>query len=171
MRRSLIGLAVVLGLGMFATPSQAQTSGFSDPFFLYYGFYLPRQQALAAQPQPIDMIRERSEQRQYTAQTDRAGLYDPVGRLGMEELDPLRPFGTRSGSTRLTRTTPMGLPASNINGAGPSSHFNRIDSYYPTLRTGRFQGRGGSRAAGFGGNYNASSMMPRPTSGMMPGYR
>lgn len=136
MRPSRIGLAVALGLGLFASSAKAQDGGFSDPFFLYYGFYLPRQAALAAQGQPEDRIREYSAQRQYAAQTDRAGLYAPLNELGGAELDPLNPFGTRSGSSRLARTTAVGLPAANIGGRGLSGYHNSTGSFYPTLRSG-----------------------------------
>ena len=64
MRRFRIAL-VVLGLAAStASTVRAQTGfaaasgGFSDPFFLYYGFWLPRQQYLAAQPRAEDSIRE-----------------------------------------------------------------------------------------------------------------
>ena len=52
MRRILLGLAALAGLAMCPARGQAQVSNFSDPFFLYYGWYLPRQQALANQPGP-----------------------------------------------------------------------------------------------------------------------
>jgi len=164
MRTSLIGLAVVLGLGMSASTCRAQDAGFSDPFFLYYGFFLPRQAALAAQPQPEDNIRNQAVQRQYRAQTDRTGLYDPVGGLGLDELDPLRPFGQRTGSSRLARTSPTGMTVTHVNGRGPSGYYNNHGSYYPTIRSGQGRrGGGGSSAARFGGGSGAMNMM-----GMVP---
>lgn len=145
MRPSRFGLILALGLGLFVPTAKAQESGFSDPFFLYYGFYLPRQAALAAQRQPEDSIRAYSAQRQYTAQTDAAGLYEPLAPIGSDELDPLRPFGVRTGSTRMTRTSIAGLPAGNIGGRGVAGRHNSVGSYYPTLRTGPAGARRGPR--------------------------
>lgn len=160
MRPSRIGIAVALGVGMFATSAKAQDAGFSDPFFLYYGFFLPRQAALAAQRQPEDSIRAYSAQRQYAAQTDRARLYDPISSIGAGELDPLRPFGTRSGSSRLTRTVPTGLPYANVGGRGVQGRHNNVGSYYPTLRTG---GPGGAARRG------RPAVQPTPLGGAMGG--
>jgi len=173
MRPSLIGLAVVLGLGMFAPASRAQDAGFSDPFFLYYGFFLPRQAALAAQPQPEDNIRNLSVQRQASVQNDRAGLYDPIGRLGMDELDPLRPFGQRTGSSRLARTASTGLPVNHVNGRGPAGYYNNHGSYYPTIRSGQGRSgrRGGGQVATYGGGLRGNAMIPGPMSGVPGGIR
>jgi len=171
MRASLIGLAAVLGLGMFASPSRAQTTGFSDPFFLYYGFFLPRQAALAAQPQPEDNIRNLAVQRQFAIQNDRSGLYDPIGRLGVDELDPLRPFGQRSGSSPRARTAPTGMPVSHVNGRGPAGYYNNHGSYYPTIRSGQAGRRGGSQVATFGGGSRGSSLIPGPMMGVPQGVR
>ena len=102
MRLRLVGLGVAFGLSLFATSTaHAQDSGFSDPFFLYYSFFLPRQNALAAQGQPEDFFRNQSLQRQSAAQGDRAGLFDPTSTLGQEDLDPNRSFGRQSGSSRV----------------------------------------------------------------------
>lgn len=150
MRAFLIGLGSVIVLGSFGTSVQAQDGGFSDPFFLYYGYFLPRQNALAAQAQPEDYYRAQSIQRQAAAQTDRQGLYDPLSSIGLDELDPLRPFGSRSGSTRMVATTPMGLrtSVSQRGHSAPGSYYARTSAagktYYPTLRS----GFGGARARG-----------------------
>ena len=172
MRPSRIGLAVALGIGMFATSAKAQDGGFSDPFFLYYGFYLPRQAALAAQRQPEDSIRAYSAQRQYAAQTDRAGLYAPFSAVGSEDLNPLAPFGSRSGSSRLARTSAMGLPAGNVGGHGVSGYHNSLGSYYPSQRgTGASFARSRPRAmsvvpAGRGSMGGMGGMgMPNPYAG------
>jgi len=161
MRRTLIGLAVVIGLSATAKSSRAQDGGFSDPFFLYYGFYLPRQAALAAQPQPDDQIRAQSAQRQYEVRSERQGLYDPGGGLGLDDLDPLRPFGQRSGSSRLARTTPTGIVSQNLTGRGPAGYYMRHNSYYPTMRVGRGRNAGTSGVA-LGGGMSA----PRGMGGM-----
>lgn len=167
MRPTLIGLAVVLGLGTFATTSHAQ-DGFSDPFFLYYSFYLPRQAALAAQPTPEDFIRYNNTQRQVDIQSERRGLYEPIGTIGLDELDPSRPYGVRSGSSRLVRTSASGLVSTNLTGHGPASHYNRTAAYYPTMRTGLGRGRrsGGGSGASFGGASTGRSFVPNPMGGI-----
>lgn len=146
MRTRLLGLAAALILGSLGSTARAQDGGFSDPFFLYYGWYLPRQNALATQPQPEDFYRAQGTQRAYQAQVaaDRAGLYDPASTIGLDELDPLRPFGTRTGSTRMVRTVATGLPTTvaRAGHSAPVGHYSRVGSYYPTLRSGR--GAGGS---------------------------
>jgi len=171
MRRSWIALAVMLGAGGFATSARAHDAGFSDPFFLYYGFFLPRQAALAAQPQPEDNIRALASQRQFAAQSERAGLYDPIGGLGLDELNPLNPFGQRSGSSRgVPRHPANGISNSNLRGRGVGQYHNRTMSYYPGLRAG--VGGGGARRSFTGGGSagrsgaSGSPFMPRPTSGM-----
>ncbi|MBX6316008.1 MAG: hypothetical protein IRY99_24310, partial [Isosphaeraceae bacterium] len=118
------------------------TAGFSDPFFLYYGWYLPRQQLLANQPGPELMLNQVSAGRQINALTERAGLYDPIGNIGQEELDPMRPFGSRSGVSRHYRPSPTGLLSTNTNGAGPATYYNRTAgangrNYFPSMRLGR----------------------------------
>jgi len=173
MRSRLLGLAAVLVLGSFATPARAQNNngGFSDPFFLYYGWYLPRQSAIAAQPQPEDFYRSQAVERQYAAQTDRAGLYDPAAGIGMDELDPLRPVGQRSKATRMARTVATGLPTSIARGRGthnaPGGYYNNVGRYYPSMRTGRASG--GARSGGYSSvapmNPGRSSFVPGPPSG------
>jgi len=172
MRRSLLGLAVVIGLGGFASSARAQDSGFSDPFFLYYGFFLPRQNALAAQPQPEDNIRALAAQRQFTAQSDRAGLYDPIGQIGLDELNP-NPFGQRSGSSRVPRHPANGVSNTNLRGRGLSQYHNRTNTYYPGLRTGMGASSGSRRsltsARGGGGISQPMSYgVPRPATPTMP---
>jgi len=171
MRPTLTGLAVLLGLGLFATAASAQDGGFSDPFYLYYSFYLPRQAALAAQPGPEDEIRYNNAQRQIEVRSERAGLYEPIPAIGLDELDPMRPFGMRSGSTRMVHTSPMGMVSTNLTGRGPSGYYNHVGSYYPTLRsgsgTGRGARRGGGGAASFGGGKPMRSISPPNALGTM----
>ena len=88
MRRPMIGLAVALGFSLLAPASQAQGFGnFSDPFTSYYGFYLPHQAAIAAQPTPMDTINAVTAARQYNAPTNRTGMFDPVSPYGMDDPD------------------------------------------------------------------------------------
>ncbi len=110
-------------------------AGFSDPFFLYYGYYVPFQAYEASLPRPEDTVRAFSAQRQMTALTERSGLFDPAGSLN--DYDPLRAFGSEGGRSPLPRTSPTGVVNSHINGSGPAGYFNRVNTYYPTLRYGR----------------------------------
>lgn len=181
MRLRLVGLCVAFGLSLFATSTaRAQDTGFSDPFFLYYSYFLPRQNALAAQPQPEDFFRNQSFQRQAAAQNDRAGLYDNGSYLGQDELDPMKPYGRQGGSSRSVRTVATGLPStvSKKGHSAPGQSFQRHNAYFPTIRSGMGSGArggsGGGLAGGRGGMpgmgaSGTSANVPNATSGM--GFR
>lgn len=178
MRSRRIGLgALVFGLLACGSSAHAQDAGFSDPFFLYYGYFLPRQNAMAAQGQPEDFIRARAAQRSYTAATDRAGLYDAASSIGIEELDPLRPYGTRTGSTHMARTVATGLPSSvtRRGHSAPRSHYQNHGSYFPTIRSG--SGGASRRAPAVSAGVDPSgagrgrAFAPTPYGGMGPGFR
>ncbi len=178
MRHPRFGLAVALGVFLLipAGRAHAQLAGGlgNDPFSLYYGFYLPHQAAIAAQPTPLDTINAVTAARQFTAVTDRAALYDPISPYSDEELDPLAPFSARRGRGR-TATIPNF--ANNARGTGPALYYNRLARYYPNLRStgrgpnrnlahvrsGRFGGGGGGISGGFSGG------MPMPSSSSFPG--
>jgi hypothetical protein len=179
MRRSLWVLVAVSAVSAWANPGRAQVpaaSGFSDPFFLYYGWYLPRQAALADQPRIQDTISANVAAQQVYAQTNRSSLYDPNGGYGRFDpnstYDPFNPAS--QGGPRPRSGTPMpkmrsGTPTSNINGQGPAIHYNRTAQYYPSIRQGQgpnrnvsMAGRGVRRGASFG-----AMGMPSP----MPGPR
>jgi hypothetical protein len=184
MRRIMLGVAVLAGLASAPSSSRAQVQNFGDPFFQYYGFFLPRQQALLNQPGPEVGIAANQQMRAQMAVTDRAGLYDPVGEIGAAEMNSATPFAGRTmGSSRIPRNARggMGIPTSHINGSGPGSYYNRFAGYYPTMRSGRSRGSrggavmGGAPMGGGGANYgmtNMSGFMPSATSGMsIPGFR
>lgn len=141
MRRLFLGLAIAWGISAFTLSSQAQTvlNPF-DPFFFYYGVYLPRQAALAAQPRVNDTINAAAAQRQVYAQTERSGLYDPIQPFGLEELDPSQPFTPqgRGGARRLSSgmRSATGVTNVNINGVGPPTYYGRAGAYFPGLREG-----------------------------------
>src|SRR5690606_29500925 len=105
------------------------TGNTNDPFFQYYGFYLPRQAALAAQPRPQDSINALAAARQYSALTERASLYDPIQPFGT--YDPNLLFGGRGG----VQFGGMATHGTNINGSGPSGYYNRTHTYFPGLRS------------------------------------
>jgi hypothetical protein len=152
MRRSIVGLAVVLGFATLAPTVRAQVpgTGFSDPFFLYYGFYLPRQAALAAQPSTPAMVNDVAAQRQTYALADRQGLYDPVSPLGMDQYDPNNPFGRTRGPAPLPRLPQHFVSPRPSNGVNLNQAYNRTARYHPTVRSGSNANRnvvGGSRYA------------------------
>jgi hypothetical protein len=137
----------------------AQFTGFGgDPFSLYYGYYLPHQAAIAAQPTPMDTINQVAANRQYAAATDRASLYDPISPYGEDDVDSLRPYASRSGERRAkTQGFNYGGGSANSRGHGPPMYYNRTAQYFPTLRTGRGpnsnvaavrSGRGGGMGGG-----------------------
>jgi hypothetical protein len=141
MRQAFVGLVVVLGVASLGTTAKAQDAGgFADPFALYYGFYLPRQAALAAQPQPEDNLRDVAAQRQYSALRERAGLDQPVGVLGEDDLDPYRPFGSARGRSAGMKAavTRDGRSNTNLRGGGHPSYFNRglAKNYFPGHKSG-----------------------------------
>src|SRR4051812_16988966 len=91
LRRPLLALAVVSAVSLVVPTgrAQAQLLGVGangvDPFNFYFGYYLPHQAYIAAQPTPLDTINQITAQRQAAALTDRAGLYDPISPYGSEE--------------------------------------------------------------------------------------
>lgn len=132
MRRSLLGLAAFLILGSMTAPARAQFVSNGDPFFLYYSWFLPRQQALAMQPRPANTVNAMATIRQDATLTDRANLYAaPASRF--DGFDPNRLFDHPTGR-RMGGTAAIG---GSIDGNGPAQYYNRTSSYYPGLRTGR----------------------------------
>ena len=177
MRRALLVTAALIAASAWATEGRAQDGGFSDPFFLYYSYFLPRQAALAAQPSVNDSINANVADRQAYATTNRASLYDPNGGYGaFHDYDPNAVFeGGRNQGRSGTPLRTRGLPTSHTRGQGPSLYYNRAARYHPALRSGQGPnqnlaagGRGTARprggAAGMG-MMNAYSSMGV---GMMP---
>lgn len=173
MRRLLVGSAVLAAVATFATPGRAQvfpnnTVPGGDPFFLYYGFFLPRQAMLSLQPRPQDTVNALSAARQFSAQTERAGLYDPVSPFGADLYDPSRPFAGRA-TGRSRRPLPMtGVTGTNINGMGPAAYYSRTNGYYPSLRVGRSTNIGAGYSRGGFGAGVSGSMYSNMASGMRP---
>lgn len=153
MRQMSLGVMVILGSTVLVSSARAQTSaGFSDPFYLYYGWFLPRQQFLANRPGPELLINQNAAARSEAAFVDREALSGMTLDLGDLDFDPLHPFGTRGGISRIPRRPlpPNGISNMNLRGQGPSRNFTRVESYYPGLRVGqgpninvpRLRGRG-----------------------------
>ena len=136
--RNLGGLPVPAGspgggAGILGTAAGFANGGV-DPFSFYYGYYLPHQAAIAAQPTPLDTINQITAQRQYTALSERQGLYDPISPYGEEDLDPNRPYSAKRGGERVARPYSYPVTTSNIRGTGPALYYARTARYYPQLR-------------------------------------
>src|SRR5205807_1487579 len=102
MRRFLLGFVAVLGLSACSQTAQAQAfTNAGDPFFLYYGFYLPRQQALSYQQGPEAIMSSALAGRQMAAMGAREGLYDQRPSDLYDVVDPLNPFAGRGRPSRL----------------------------------------------------------------------
>ncbi|WZO96996.1 hypothetical protein EP7_004008 [Isosphaeraceae bacterium EP7] len=133
---------LVMLAGLTASESRAQTTPFSnDPFALYFGFFLPRQQALANQPGPEATINENVAARQSYAVTNQGSLTDPGNPFAGAD-DPFSDSGVFAGTRRPGERMPRlsstrSLPFNHVNGAGPPQHYNRVVHYFPNARTGR----------------------------------
>jgi hypothetical protein len=168
MRRPLLALAVALAVSWLVPTGRAQAQiigGGTDPFSLYFGYYLPHQAYIAAQPTPLDTLNQITAERQRYAVTDRAGLYDPISPYGDEDLDPLRPYAPTRAGERVARPQQFATSTSNARGTGPAAYYQRTARYYPHLRAGygpnRNLGttrRGGGGMGGMGGGMG----MPGP---------
>lgn len=169
MYRGMLGLAVVVGMSLVAAPCRAQVGNLgADPFSLYFGYYLPHQAAIAAQPTPMDTINAAQAARQVTAAADRTGLYDPISPF---DDDPLRPYAR--GRERIA--PPHRFATSTVNhvmrGVAPRTYFNRTQTgatqYYATLRYGQGPNRNlaatraPNRIQGMNGGYGFPSMNPQ----------
>ena len=165
MRFSLLGLVVALGLSATSSEALAQApfSSVSDPFFLYYGFYLPRQQAQAMSPGPEATINAVTANRQQYAATNRNGMFDPNG--ARDTLDSSDEFSAASGVKKRTMSAQQGrfvsgVHGGNLNGLGPQGYYGggKAAAYYKDLKTGR------------GKNANVSVVRSRGFSGGAGGY-
>jgi len=168
-RRLLLGLTVALAVCVLGVATQVRAqflgggAGGVDPFSLYFGYYLPHQAYIAAQPTPLDTINQITAQRQFAAVTDRAGLYDPISPYGEEDLDPLRPYNPNRKGERLAKPQSYG---SNARGTGPALYYNRTARYYPHIRASagpnknlavtKRGGGGGFGGGGFGGGFGGA---------------
>ena len=87
----------------------------NDPFAFYYAVYLPNQQLQAMRPRPMDTINDTLVTRQYYAQNDRRGLYNPISPYADQNYDPLHPYsrqqgtGASPGRTRSHATHPTSM--------------------------------------------------------------
>jgi hypothetical protein len=186
------GLVVLACCALFL-PAQVSAQDFfsgagggivADPFAFYYAFYLPNQQMQAMRPTPMDSINQALVARQYYAQADRRGLYNPISPYASDQtFDPLRPYGPQ-GQERIARRITYNTDPGAF--SGPSLYFNRAAQYFPGLatKTGRgananvytrgarlssgLRGRGGmGGGGGFGGGMGGMGMGGMGMGGMM----
>ena len=144
MRRLLLGLMAILGLASAGSEAMAQVpfTNVNDPFFLYYGFYLPRQQAQAMQSGPEATINALTAARQSYASTNRSDMFDPSGGFNRFDMDGDFLSGPSGGGRSSAGSTMQAARhGGNLNGRGVSTgraaRFNRTDAYHPTLRSGQ----------------------------------
>ena len=156
MRRSILGLAAVVIGSWMATDCHAQNNSNptglipTDPIQFYYGFYLPRQAALATQPSAEATINAITADRQRYAATNRGSLYDPASPFDLDN-DPLGPNGaSRRGAAPIRSRS--GTPTSHVMGAGATGYYNRATNYYPSMRTGRSANRNVAAVKSRGGS-------------------
>ncbi len=159
-RRILILALITMGLLLAVGPQTARAQifdPFSDPFELYYGFFIPRQAAEAARIRPSDAINQRNVNRSQQILAERDLLYNPVS-----PFIPTAPF-TPEMESRTPVAVPRvpGLTSDNTNGLGPPGYFSRVTSressfpYFPdypssSRAAGAAPRQGGTTAAGFG---------------------
>ena len=170
MRHFPLGLVIALGLSAASSEARAQVpfSNVNDPFFAYYSFYLPRQQAQAMAPGPEATINAVTANRQQYAATNRNGMFDPFGAgSGSGSLDLGDDFSPNAAKLRRTLSATggrYGVHGGNLNGLGPQGYSGRLNSYYRDLRTGRGKNANVSvvRSRGFSGGYGAGIGLPGP---------
>src|SRR5262249_7037264 len=141
MRRASLVLTAALALAALAPTGRAvaQVAGPGsnyDVFSFYYGYYLPHQAYIAAQPTPLDTINHVNAQRQVGAQTARTALCDPISPYGDEEAS-LQPYSGRKRKDRGATVGRFAADGSNSRGNGPAAYYGRSAQYFPGLRAGR----------------------------------
>jgi hypothetical protein len=182
------GGSTVLALCLISLPSQAvgQTALstgaiLNDPFTFYYAVYLPNQQLQSLRPTPMDSINSAMVTRQYYAQSDRRGLYNPATPFADQRYDPLHPYSRQQGTDRTAKPARFARDPSNLSGTGPALYYGRATNYFPGLRSGRGQnanvytrggasrprGGGGMGGMGGGGGMGAGGMGMGGMGGMM----
>jgi hypothetical protein len=124
----------------------------NDPFFAYYSFYLPRQQAQALSPGPEATINAITANRQQYAATNRTDMFDPRAQAGAFG-DTGSDFTPNAGVRKRTISAAPSRVGGNLNGLGPQGRFNAANQYYPNLRAGRGKNANVAvlRSRGFGG--------------------
>ncbi len=172
MRLPLLGSLIALGLSSLASEARAQVpfSNVNDPFFAYYSFYLPRQQAQANSPGPEATINALSANRQQYAATNRNDMFDPsaTGRdlFGSDAGE----FNPNSGQIKRSLSAGASRIGGNLNGLGPQGYYNTrsLARYYPNLRAGRGKNANvsvvrnrGFSGGGIGGGGNLGLPGPR----------
>jgi hypothetical protein len=155
-----LGLIMGLGLGLMGGRAEAQIftdAGNSfDPFALYYGYYLPRQQSIAAQMQSgsVATINANAVARQYGAAIERSQIYAPIQPFGVDELDPNAPIG--AGRARGARyMAPRLVPGARGISHMQTGYYNRTAQFFPQFRS-----------SGQGGFAGAAPMAGRPIGGI-----
>jgi hypothetical protein len=176
MRRALWVLAAGAAILGWAEGAGAQVSGIGgsngDPFFLYYGWYLPQQAALANQPRIQDTIQQNVAQNQAYATTNRSSLYDPNGGSRFDPYAPEGELGAGGPGRGMLFKNRASVPTSIGRGLGhaPAQYYNRTAQYYPSMRVGQGPNRN-LAVAGRGVRRGGARMPSMPSMPSMPGPR
>ena len=93
----------------------------NDPFSFYYAVYLPNQQLQSLRPSPNDSIDSAMATRQYYAQNDRQGLYNPISPYADQNYDPLHPYSRQQGTERTARPYRRGTSGIPVRSRSPSA--------------------------------------------------
>ena len=173
MRHSSLGLVIALGFAAASSEARAQVpfTNVNDPFFAYYSFYLPRQQAQALQPGPEATINAVTANRQQYAATNRNGMFDPFGASNgngaFDFSDDFSPNKPKTGRTLSATGGRYGVHGGNLNGLGPQGYYNsgKLNPYFPGLRTGRGKNANlaVTRSRGYSGGFGGGGVgLPGP---------
>jgi len=122
MRLRSLALLVAFGVSGLAAECQAQVpfTNVNDPFFAYYSYYLPRQQAQANSPGPEATINAITANRQQFAATNRNDMFDPTAQARDFFGSETGEFSPNSGLRKRTLTgSQVSRLGGNLNGLGP----------------------------------------------------
>jgi hypothetical protein len=166
------GGSTILIVFLMCVPGQAKAQGtglggggelIADPFTFYYAFYLPNQQLQSLRATPMDSVNSAMVSRQYYAQNDRRGLYNPISPYADQSYNPLAPY-SQQGQEHSARPYRYALNPTNSDGTGPALYYNRTGNYHPGMRSGHGRnanvsaGRTPNRLTGRGGGGGGGGM-------------
>lgn len=165
MRRIFL-IAFLAGSSLLALESSAsaQFVNPTDPMFLYYSYYLPRQQVFQSQADSgpgatLDALAGMRQESMLQARAQRPTL-DLFANSLDQEIDPTAPFSARGARQGRMRSRRVSFNM-NISGHGSPMYHGGARRYYPTVRRGygpnhnlaviRSRGRGSRGGGGMGG--------------------
>lgn len=136
MRRLFFGATLVLGLAAVAPAGRAQFANPGDPFGQYYGYFIPRQQSIAAQLRGgnVASINVNAADRRAAVLAQRAQSAGPAfAPFGLSELvDPEASFAGR----RPLRPPTIVFPGQPSRALPHPNYFSRTATYFYNPPTG-----------------------------------